>query len=222
VTQSLVIVGAGPGLGAAMAQRFAAGGWAVGLVANRQEVLDNGAAALRPSGVAVGTALADVTDADSVARAFGEIHDTLGVPSMVVYNASIFQAEPALELSADALMLALKIHVVGALNTAKCAIEMMQPAGRGVLVFTVNTLATHPEAASTALSIGKGAQLNLALSLDLELVGTGLHVAIVTITQPIKAGTAFDPSRIAEAYWRIAQQDPARFERDHVFDGTDG
>jgi NAD(P)-dependent dehydrogenase (short-subunit alcohol dehydrogenase family) len=163
-----------------------------------------------------------VTDEASVHQAFGQIHESLGVPSVVVYNASIYQAEPALELSVDALMLALKIHVVGALNTAKCAVEMMQPSGRGVLVFTVNTLATHPEAASTALSIGKGAQLNLALSLDLELAGTGLRVAIVTITQPIKGGTAFDPSRIAETYWQIAKQSPDRFERDHVFDGSDG
>ena len=67
--------------------------------------------------------------------------------------------------------------------------------------------AASPEAASAALSIGKGAQLNLALSLDLELAGTGLNVAIVTITQPIKAGAAFDASRIAEVYWRIAQQE---------------
>ncbi len=221
MTNSLVIVGAGPGLGSALAQRFAAGGWAVALVANRQEVLDAGVAELGPSGAAACAVLADVTDEASVQEAFRQIDESLGVPS-VVYNASIFQAEPALELSVDALMLALKIHVVGALNTAKCAVASMQPAGRGVIVFTVNTLATHPVAASTALSIGKGAQLNLALSLDLELADTGLEVAIVTITQPIKAGTDFDPARIAETYWQVANLDPERFERDHVYDGADG
>jgi len=165
-------------------------------------------------------ALCDVTDAESVEQAFATLRDELGVPSMVVYNASIYQAEPALELSADALMLALKIHVLGALNTVKPAVATMEGAEHGVLVFTVNTLATHPEAASTALSIGKGAQLNLALSLDLELADSPVDVAIVTITQPIKPGTAFDPANIAEVYWRIAQQDHEGFQRDHTFDGS--
>jgi hypothetical protein len=95
----------------------------------------------------------------------------------------------------------------------------MQAADHGVIVFTVNTLALHPEAALTALSIGKGAQHNLALSLELELVDTGIKVAIVTITKPIVAGTDFDPDNIAEVYWKIAQQPPDSFERDHTFDG---
>jgi hypothetical protein len=73
-----------------------------------------------------------------------------------------------------------------------------------VLVFTVNKLARDPAAGATALSIGKGAQLNLALSLDQELGGTGIHVAIVTICGPIERGTRFDPDRIAEVYWEIA------------------
>jgi hypothetical protein len=95
----------------------------------------------------------------------------------------------------------------------------MQPAGRGVLVFTVNRLAREPTAGATALSIGKGAQLNLALSLELELEGTGLSVGIVTICGPIAAGTDFDPDRIADRYWQVANQDPSSFRRDWAFDG---
>ena len=219
MADSITIVGAGPGLGAAMAQRFAKGGWNVGLVARDQPVLDAGAAELESSGVTVATELADVSDEAAVDGALRSIHDALGGLGVVVYNASIFQKEPALELSTDALTLAFKVHVLGALNTAKSAVALMQPAGAGTLVFTINCLALHPEAASTALSIGKGAQHNLALSLELELVDTGIHVAIVTITQPIAAGTAFDPVNIAELYWNIAQQPADRFERDHVFNG---
>ena len=87
-----------------------------------------------------------------------------------------------------------------------------------MLVFTVNRLAREPAAGATALSIGKGAQLNLALSLGQELEGTGIHVAIVTICGPIQQGTRFDPDRIAEVYWEIANQDPGRLQRDYVFD----
>jgi hypothetical protein len=83
-------------------------------------------------------------------------------------------------------------------------------------VFTVNNLARAPEAMSAALSIGKGAQLNLALSLERELEGTPIRVGVVTVCGPIKAGTAYDPDHLADVYWELATQEPGRFERDRL------
>jgi NAD(P)-dependent dehydrogenase (short-subunit alcohol dehydrogenase family) len=219
--QTLAIVGAGPGLGSALARRFAREGWSVALVALRQDVIDAGLTELEEFGVNVCGAQADVADRGGIERAFGLISDALGVPDVVVYNASIFQAEPALELSHDALRLALDVHVVGALHTAQCAIAAMQRADHGVLVFTVNSLARSPEAMSAALSMGKGAQLNLALSLERELEGTPIHVGVVTVCGPIKTGTAYDPDRLASVYWELATQDPDRFERDRLVQAPD-
>jgi NAD(P)-dependent dehydrogenase (short-subunit alcohol dehydrogenase family) len=217
----LAIIGAGPGLGSALARRFAQTGWSIALVALRQEVIDTGLAELEDFGVSTCGVPADVTDRPAVEHAFDSIVDALGVPDVVVYNASIYQAEPALELSHDALQLALDIHVVGALNTAQCAIAAMERADHGVLVFTVNSLARSPEAMSAALSIGKGAQLNLALSLERELEGTPIRVGIVTVCGPIKEGTAYDPHRLADVYWELATQDPAHFERDRLVLASD-
>ncbi len=217
----LAIVGAGPGLGSALAKRFAREGWSIALVALRQDVIDAGLAELEGFGVNTCGAEADVADREGIERAFGSIVDALGVPDVVVYNASIYQAEPALELSHDALQLAFDIHVVGALNTAQTAIAAMKGADHGVLVFTVNSLARSPEAMSAALSIGKGAQLNLALSLERELAATPIHVGVVTVCGPIKAGTAYDPDSLADVYWELATQDPARFERDRLVLASD-
>ena len=214
--KTLAIFGAGPGLGSALARRFAQAGWSVALVARRGEVLDAGRAELAGFGVNTFGVQADVTDRPGVECAVQEIVDALGVPDVVIYNASIYQAEGVLELSNEALQLALDIHVVGALNTAQCAVAVMQQAGHGVLVFTVNSLARSPEAMSAALSIGKGAQLNLALSLERELDGTAVRVGVVTVCGAIRAGTGYDPERLAEVYWELATQDPAHFERDRV------
>jgi NAD(P)-dependent dehydrogenase (short-subunit alcohol dehydrogenase family) len=213
---TLAIVGAGPGLGSAVARRFARAGWSIALVALRQEVVDAGRAELEQFGVATFGAAANVTDQPAIQRAFDAIVDALGVPDVVLYNASIYQSEAALALSHEALELALDVHVVGALNTAQCAVEAMRQAGHGVLVFTVNSLARSPEAMSAALSIGKGAQLNLALSLDRELEDTGVYIGIVTVCGPIKAGTAYDPDRLADVYWELVTQDPDQFERDRL------
>jgi NAD(P)-dependent dehydrogenase (short-subunit alcohol dehydrogenase family) len=218
--QTLAIVGSGPGLGSALARRFAREGWAVALVALKQDVIDAGLAELEEYGVRTCGALADVSKRDLVDRAFRSISDALGVPDVVVYNASIYQAEAALELSHEALELAFNIHVVGAVNTAQSWIAAMQGGGHGVLVFTVNSLARSPEAMSAALSIGKGAQLNLALSLERELEGTPIRIGVVTVCGPIKAGTAYDPDRLADVYWELATQDPDHFERDRLVQAT--
>src|SRR5689334_14792518 len=95
--KTLAIVGAGPGLGSSIARRFAREGWSIGLVALRQEVIDAGVAELEPFSVHTCGARADVTDRTAVDRAVGSIVDAVGMPDVVVYNASIYQAEPALE-----------------------------------------------------------------------------------------------------------------------------
>jgi NAD(P)-dependent dehydrogenase (short-subunit alcohol dehydrogenase family) len=219
--KAIVIVGAGPGLGSALARRFAEGGWSVALVAMRQDVLDAGLSELVPFGVNTCAAEANVVDRPALERAFTSIENAIGAPDVVVYNASIYQDEAALELSEEALRLALDVHVVGALNTAQCAVAAMRRGDHGVLVFTVNSLARSPEAMSAALSIGKGAQLNLALSLERELAGSPIHVAVVTVCGPIKAGTFYDPDRLATVYWELVNQEPANFERDRLIQASD-
>ena len=218
---AVAIVGAGPGLGSALARRFAEAGWSVALVAKRRDALDACLADLGGFGVNRCAAEADVVDRPALERAFASIENVVGVPDVVVYNASIYQGETALELSDEALRLALDIHVVGALNTAQYAIAMMRRADHGVLVFTVNSLARSPESMSAALSIGKGAQLNLALSLERELAVTPVHVGIVTVCGPIKAGTFYDPDRLANIYWDLVTQEPAGFERDRLVQASD-
>ena len=214
--KAIAIIGAGPGLGSALARRFAKAGWSVALVAKRQDVLDAGLSELVPFEVNTCAATADVIDRAALERAFASIESAVGVPDAVIYNASIYQGEPALGLSDEALRLALDIHVVGALNTARHAIAAMRRAEHGVLVFTVNSLARSPEAMSAALSIGKGAQLNLALSLERELAGTPIHIGVVTVCGPIKAGTFYDPDRLASVYWELVTQEPDSFESDRL------
>ena len=219
--KALAIVGAGPGLGSAIARRFAREGWSVGLVALHQEVIDAGLAELEPLSVRTFGVRADVTERPGVDRAFDSIVGALGVPDVVIYNASIYQAEAALELSIEALRLAFDVHVVGALNTAQRAVATMLAARRGVLVFTVNSLARSPEAMSAALSIGKGAQLNLALSLERELDATPVRVGVVTVCGALKTGTFYDPERLSDVYWELATQDPSHFVRDRLVQAPD-
>jgi NAD(P)-dependent dehydrogenase (short-subunit alcohol dehydrogenase family) len=93
------VLGVGPGLGAAVARRFAGEGFAVAMMARREESLAQIREDIEDDG---GTALlfsADATDADSVVAAFERIRSDLGDPEVLVYNAGAFQMGGILEIS---------------------------------------------------------------------------------------------------------------------------
>jgi NAD(P)-dependent dehydrogenase (short-subunit alcohol dehydrogenase family) len=93
------VLGVGPGLGAAVARRFAVEGFAVAMMARREDSLAQIRQDIEGYG---GTALpvsADATDADSVAAAFERVRAELGDPEVLVYNAGAFQMGGVLEIT---------------------------------------------------------------------------------------------------------------------------
>src|SRR4028119_107666 len=89
--KTAAVLGVGPGLGAAVARRFAREGFAVALMARREESVAGGREEIEGAG---GTALpvsTDATDPASVAAAFDEVRSSLGAPEVFVYNAGAFQ-----------------------------------------------------------------------------------------------------------------------------------
>ncbi len=81
-----VITGVGPGLGAALARRFAAT-YAVAILARNADYLKALARELRDSGAAVLELVCDVSDRAQIADAFRAIRKDLGDPEVLLYNA---------------------------------------------------------------------------------------------------------------------------------------
>src|SRR5438067_737311 len=82
-----IVVGVGPGLGAALARRFARGGHPVALVARSRDFIDPLAAEIEAAGVRALALTADIGDAGQVARAFEAVRTKLGAPAVLLYNA---------------------------------------------------------------------------------------------------------------------------------------
>lgn len=80
------ILGVGPGLGAAIARRFAQEGFAVGLMARSEESLSATQEKVEGAGGQTLAIQADAMDASSVASAFEEMRGSLGDPEVFVYN----------------------------------------------------------------------------------------------------------------------------------------
>jgi NAD(P)-dependent dehydrogenase (short-subunit alcohol dehydrogenase family) len=111
------VLGVGPGLGAALARRFAGEGFAIAMMARRedslarirQDIVNDGGTALPVS--------TDATDADSVAAAFKRVRDELGDPEVLVYNAGAFQMGGVLEISPAQFDESFRANCAGAFST---------------------------------------------------------------------------------------------------------
>src|SRR5262245_279490 len=83
---SIIIIGAGPNLGAAVARRFGREGLAVGLVSRTAEKLEALAQELRGEGLTVDHAAADIRDSDALASAILTLADRLGPVEVLEYS----------------------------------------------------------------------------------------------------------------------------------------
>jgi NAD(P)-dependent dehydrogenase (short-subunit alcohol dehydrogenase family) len=208
-----VVIGAGPGIGQAVARRFAREGLPIALIARSEATLK----AVAPSGVRVVTSLADSTDEDALRSALDEVTGELGLPDVVVYNAALIQADAAGELSARAHLDAWAVNVVGALTAAAHVAPAMARRGSGSFIVTGGMPEPKPDYVS--LSLGKAGVRTLVELLDQTYGAAGVHVASVTVAGPVAPGTDFDPDEIADHYWRLHTQPRDQWDREILYTG---
>jgi NAD(P)-dependent dehydrogenase (short-subunit alcohol dehydrogenase family) len=200
-----VVLGAGPGIGRAVAQRFATAGMPVAVVARTRATVDAVAAGITAAAPGDVLALtADVSDEPALRSALEAAAERFGVPDVVVYNAALIRADGPGELAAAGQLAAWSVNVVGALTAAAQAIPGMAARGSGTFLLTGGM--PEPKAQYVSLSLGKAAIRALAAMLDEQYGPSGVHVATVTVAGPVAPGGAWDPDDVAEHYWRLHQQ----------------
>jgi NAD(P)-dependent dehydrogenase (short-subunit alcohol dehydrogenase family) len=217
--KTAAVLGVGPGLGAAVARRFAREGFAVALMARREESVAGVREEIESAG---GTALAvsaDATDLASVAVAFDRLRAELGDPEVFVYNAGAFQMGGILEISPEKFDECFKANCAGAFYAAQQVLPAMVEAGRGTVLLTGATAALRGGARFSALAVGKFGLRALAQSMAREFGPQGIHVAHAVIDGQIDTPrvremspgredhTMLSPDAIAETYWQIHSQD---------------
>jgi short-subunit dehydrogenase len=203
----LLLVGAGPGLGLAVARRFAAGGYRVTLLARKTDRLGELAQSLDDTGAEINTIEADASDSDDLRARMTELYGSDGAPGVVIYNAVMGAPDQLMSSTAAHLQTAYAVDVIGAIVIAQVAAPAMRAAGFGTIVVTGGGFADHPIPALATISLGKAALRAAATMLGADLGPDGIRVATLTIAGQIVAGTAFDPERIAERYWEVVQTD---------------
>ena len=202
----LLLIGAGPGVGASVVRRFGREGFRSTLIA-RGETLERLASDLRGEGLEIEAVRADIEDLDSYRATLEQIFGAPGAPGVTVYNAALPDPGEILDTTVGRLRTAYDVDVLGAVVAAQVAVPVLRAAGTGTLLFTSGGFGEHPVPAVASLSIGKAALRSAATLIAAGVRDDGIHAATVTIAGSVKPGTNFDPDNIAELFW-TAHTDP--------------
>ncbi|GAA1162702.1 SDR family oxidoreductase [Nocardioides aquiterrae] len=203
----IVVVAAGPGVSGSVARRFAREGYDVALLGVDEEQLLTLAGELEGLGVAVGHAVADITDvaATSAAiRRFGEHTERIDV---LHFNPSAFREKDPLELSVPELLEDVALGVGGLLTAVQAARPFMSAGGR--VTATGSLAADKPWHRAASLGVQKAGLRNLVRSLDAALKEDGIRAVSVTVRGTLGQDERFTPDRVGEAIWDAAHQDEA-------------
>lgn len=215
--KTCVVVGVGPGVGLAVARRFAREGYHIGLVGRRAEALAEYAAQLSEFEPVTHGFPADMAQPEMIPRTFQHIRDHIGAPDVLVYNAMASHGSVPSSLRTDDLMSDLTVNVASALACVQEVLPHMREQGRGTILLTGGGLALRPDINYAALAIGKVGLRHLALMLADELTPEGIHVGTITIAGGVEPGTHFDPDKIAEVYWKLHTQARGQWEHEVVY-----
>ena len=206
-----LIVGAGSGLSASLARLFSREGMRVAIAARNTANL----AALSAQTGAQSFAC-DAVDPDQVARLFDDVESRLGMPDVVVYNASGRLRGSLIELVPAEVEHALRVSAFGGFLVAQQAVRRMLPKGSGAILFTGASASVKGYAQSAPFAMGKFALRGLAQSMARELAPQGIHVAHFVIDggirnpgrteAPDKPDSMLNPDAIAETYLHVLRQ----------------
>ena len=215
--KTLLVAGAGQGLGKSVAKRFAREGYAVALAARNKERLSSLAQEIGASPFAT-----DLTNEGDVASLFRNVEVKLGAIEAVAFVAATRVQGPFAELSAADFENVWRQSCLSGFLVGREAARAMLPRGRGSVIFTGASGSTRGRANFAAFAAAKGGLRFMAQSMARELGPRGIHVATVLIDgaidsermrrdyrdrmEKLGADGALHPDAIAETYWQIHSQ----------------
>ena len=218
-----LITGVGAGTGAALARRFAEGGYRVAMLARNRDRIE----ALEKEVPNAKAYVCDVGDLEALLACVEAVRTEMGVPSVLVHNAVSATFATFLDADPEDLERNFRVNTTSLLYLARALAPDMVEAGHGAIMVTGNTAALRGVPSYAVFAPTKAAQRILAQSLARDLGPKGVHVAYITIDaaidtpwtripfNPDKPDDFFSkPEAIAEEVFHVAHQDRSTWSFD--------
>jgi NAD(P)-dependent dehydrogenase (short-subunit alcohol dehydrogenase family) len=220
---SVAVVGAGDYIGAAIARRFAAEGFAVHCGRRNGEKLAPLIAEIQASGGTCSGRSLDARQETDVAAFLAEA-EAVAPLTVVVFNVGANVNFPVLDTTERVFRKVWELACYGGFLTGREAARIMLPRGAGSIFFTGATASMRGGTGYAAFASAKFGLRAVAQSMARELGPKGIHVAHLVIdagvdtawvrerikargaTERLEPDRLMNPSTIAEAYWRLHNQ----------------
>ncbi|MBK8954626.1 MAG: SDR family NAD(P)-dependent oxidoreductase [Saprospiraceae bacterium] len=213
-----IIIGAGHGIGQAVALRFGKEGFHISLIARTENKLEVLAGALQAENITADYFMADVSDEAGLKIAITDCIQKNGFPDLVLFNASAIHVQDVLEESWKNIQSCFAISTGGAFQTAQFFLPAMLKSNTGKLFFTGGGTALQGAPMFVSLSIGKAGMRNLVQALVERAKNSQVHIAQLTVCGKVDVADAkYSPALIAEEYWKLYQQVPGNYQHEVVY-----
>jgi NAD(P)-dependent dehydrogenase (short-subunit alcohol dehydrogenase family) len=221
-----ILVGAGDAIGAAVAQRFAKGGYTVCIcrrdAAKSQKLVDE----LKSSGLKIHAFSVDARQEAEVQALFAKVEKEIGPIEVCLFNAGSNVNKPLIETTEKLFFKAWELACYAGFLVGREAARVMVPRGRGTILFTGATASLRGgkgfaafasatfglRAVAQAMARELGSKnihvvhLIIDAAIDSEAIHARLKAASGTEAKDIAPDTLTKTSSIAEAYWFAHQQ----------------
>lgn len=217
MAKTVVVVGYGPGISAAVAEKFGSQGFQVALVGRTADRLDAGVQALAAKGITARAYPADAGDADAVRAVITNVRSSLAPITVIHWNAYSGAAGDLLQADTKAIHAALDVATAGLLAAVQAALPDLRAAKDGAVLVTNGGLgyfdagvdAMAVQWNSMGLAVANAAKHKIVGLLAQKLKPEGVHVGEVMVLGIVK-GTAFDrgqatidPAAVASRFWAL-------------------
>lgn len=204
--KQIIIIGAGPGISLAVAQRFGKEGFRVDLIGRDERKLELLREELEKSNIESCYVAADAGNIRSLKNALDQLDQLYGTPDAVLYNAADFCEGNIDNLDWDRIATANDTNIGGAYNTIKLLLPVFEKKKKGTFFFTGGGFALEGNPEYIGLSIGKAGLRNLVQALSVKLKNTPVRCSMVTVCGFINpAGRKYTPKKISEIFWSLWQ-----------------
>lgn len=220
---TIAIVGAGPGLGLAIARTFGSKGYNVALISRNQTKLDGLVAQLAADGITAKAFPADVLDRAALTEALEEAATHFGGITVLEYSpvgtAETTRLTQPTETTPADVQREIEFQLYGAITATQAVLPAMRHAGAGTLLFTTGAGSVDPVPMVGNVNAAAAGLRNWVINLNKELADTGVyaaHVAIdVSIDKSVIPGFPTAPAaQISPVYWDLHVN---RNHAEHIF-----
>lgn len=172
-----LVTGASSGIGRVLAQGLAAAGARIVAVARRTERLDDLVREIEQQGGSAIAAQADVTNIESVERAFDQAEQAFGIVDVVISNAGVSDARNFLKIDPAARDAVMDTNFRGVWNVGQTAARRLVAAGRkGSIINVASVLGLGVQPGLASYCASKGAVIQLTRSMAIDLIKHGIRV----------------------------------------------